>query len=490
MKNSLRLFSLLALIALLVASGLPALAQEGATANCNGLSEADCAVLTQAVTAMQSGIQSFNLPAWSFAFKMDAGPADSVNFEGSGSGTVLLPPTLLALTSDLPLASTSADLAPVIALLQHLDSALIERIIAETGLNLTIDHLVFDAPGEKTSFSSDLIVKDSTLYTRMEAPNGAEAWFGDKLEMTASDRADLAQSIDDLITQLQSEEVQQALAQASELQGVYQELYTLISQYITTVRGDDVDAMGQRMAVFTTTFDLQGLLNDPDLPAVVMKVLQNPALTELGTDAEALNNLNETQVKFVLMTAGLLISDSSFTMTQWIGVDDSYLHKTEGTLALVVDTKLFNDSAEVTNLTLNVNYSLEIDQINAASLAAVALPATYRSLDQSDNFLVGSPDMIEAALLVGQTFSGSFTSEDDQQDLYSLTLAPGQVISVELKSDDYPYLKIYGPDGFLIGDYDTYSDHTHTLVAKQGGMYLLDVEAYWDMKYDITIRGQ
>jgi hypothetical protein len=485
------LVSLLALIVLLVAGGLPVLAQDGApVTNCNGLSEADCAILTKATAAMQSGIESFSIPAWSFAFDMEAGPVNSVSFDGSGSGTVVLPPSLLAISSDLPATGTLVDIAPLVALLQQLDITLVEQAIAETGLDLSIDHLALDAPGQTTSISADLIVKDSTLYTRLEAPNGAEAWFGDKLEMIASDREDLAQSINDLITQLQSEETQQALAQASELQGVRDELNTLIGQYVTTTRGADVEAMGQTMQVFSTTFDLKGLLNDPDLAATVMKVIQNPALTELGVNAEDVENLNETQVKFVLMTAGLLITDSSFTMTQWIGADDSYLHKVESAMNLAVDTKLFGENTGFDVLTLSAEFALELDQINSANLAGVTLPATYHTLDDSDNFLVGSPDMIEADLRIGQTFSGLFTAEDDQKDIYSLTLEPGQTVTVELTSDDYPYLKIYGPDGFLIGDYDTYTDHIQTLTAEQGGVYLLDVEAYWDMKYDLTIRGQ
>lgn len=491
MKTSLRFVLLLALIALLMTGpALPALAQDGNTLNCNGLNEADCALLSRATAAMGTGITSFTLPAWSLKYNMDAGPTNSISFDISGSGTVVLPGALLALTSDLPAMITPTDLTPVIELLQKMNSTLVEQAIAQTGLEISIDRMALSAPGQTLSGSADVIMKDGSLYIRLEAPNGAEAWFGDQLELNDSDREDLTQSINDLLTQLQSEEFQQALAQASELQGAYLELYTLLSQYVITTRGADVEAMGQTMAVFTTTFDMPGMLNDPDLPAAVMTILKNPALTELGVDSEVLQNLNETQVKFVLMTAGLLIGDSTYTMEQWIGVDDSYLHKYAVSMAMNLDTTLFGDEVDFDTLTLSAEFGMEIDQINTASMEGVTLPPTYHDLDDTDNFLVGSPDMIEADLRIGQTFSGSFTGENDQQDVYSLSLEPGQTVSVELKSDDYPYLKIYGPDGFLIGDYDTYSDHTQTLTAEQGGVHLLNVEAYWNMKYDLTVRPQ
>jgi hypothetical protein len=97
--------------------------------------------------------------------------------------------------------------------------------------------------------------------------------------------------------------------------------------------------------------------------------------------------------------------------------------------------------------------------------------------------------MIEQELALGQSFAASF-DDTDQQDIYSLTLEAGQSVKIELTSEDYPYLNLYGPDGFLISEFDTYYEKSLDFTAETAGMYLVVIEGYWELDYEITIRAQ
>ena len=127
--------------------------------------------------------------------------------------------------------------------------------------------------------------------------------------------------------------------------------------------------------------------------------------------------------------------------------------------------------------------------INSTTMDAVEVPTEYRSLDDTDRFLVGTPSMIESELALGDTFSGAF-DENDNQDIFALSLAAGQTVAIEIESDDYPYVTIYGPDGFMVEELDTYYEKAITVDAKAEGVYLVEVSAYWEMDYDLTVRSE
>jgi hypothetical protein len=460
----------------------------GPEMNCNGLSDADCQILKDATVAMQS-VHSFSMPAWAIDLNLDAGE-QSVKFAANGHGAIVLPQTLMGLMGEMQGMTDFTDMGGLITVYQQLNADMLLQALSELGLYLAIEHAEIQSPDQSSSGRADVIYKDKGLYLRLEAPNGAEAWFGDVLKLTEQDLAEFDASIADLITQMQSEEFQQTWAQMSEFTGLSQQVTDLVNKYIVTTRGEDVDVMGQTMIVFTTTFDLKGLLSDPELPTLIMDFIKNPALAELGAEMGDLEGVNETQIQFVLMTVGLLLKDASFSAEQWVGADDLYFHKFAMDASLNIDMSLLGASAEVESVTGNASFSVEMANFNEDVMADVQAPAEYHSLDDTGNFLMGSPDMIEEELKVGQTFAASFSDQNDQKDIYSLVLDGGQSVEIELTSGDYPYLNLYGPDGFLVGEFDTYDTDSLKFTAGEAGTYLIAVEAYWEMDYEITIRAQ
>jgi len=264
-------------------------------------------------------------------------------------------------------------------------------------------------------------------------------------------------------------------------------LYGVINQYVVTTRGENQTVNGQDMAVFTTTFDLAGLLASPELPGAIITFLNDPAMSEAfaGTDV---STVTETQVQFVLMTAGLVLEESSFTMEQWIGLDDLFIHKSQGSMALTVDVgSLAGESAEPQSFAISGSFNIELDQFNAVTPDAVTIPENYLALEDTSNFMVGTPDMIRQALTIGEPVTASFTT-DENQHVYSVNLPADSAVEVLLESEGYPYMKVYDPDGFLVEEYDAYFDDSLIFTAEEDGLYLVVVNSYWEEEYTLTVQ--
>jgi hypothetical protein len=479
----------MALILLLAASPvLTVLAQGGdQTVNCNGLSDTDCQIITDATAAMQH-VHAFSVPEWGMSLAVDDGQ-DPMQVRLAGSGMLVLPPSLLALASDLPAMTGLADLAPLIAFYERLDAATLVAMLEQMGAYLVLDEVVVPDPSQSFSGPIEIIFKDQGLYLHAPSPTGSEAWFGDRLALTEEDISELEAELANMLAELQSEETAQMLAQLSELSGPMERLYTLLNAHVTSTRGPDAVFNGQTMRSFTTSFDLPGFLSDPDLPLALLSLLKNPALAALEVEMEELETLNEAQIQFVLMTAGLLIADSSITMEQWIGANDSYVHRLAFNISLDLNLALLGEEAQTQSATIDGSAYLLLDDINTATLDGVAVPAVYHDLDQTDTFLVGTPDMIKGQIVLGQAVSGVFAGADEARDIYSLDLNAGDSVEIALVSEAYPYLSVYGPDGFLVTEFDTYYEQTVTFTAEKSGRHLFVVYAYWDMAYEMTVSA-
>jgi len=494
MQRLLRLVPCMALIALLLASpALTALAQGGEQAvNCNGLNDADCQIITDATTALQ-GLHAFSVPEWGVDLTVDDGQ-ETTQIHMAGSGALVLPPSLIALASDLPPMTSYADLAPLIAFAERLDAATLVTMLQEMGAYLVLDEMMLPGTFETLGYRNEIIFKDMGLYMHAPSPTGADAWFGEKLTLTPDDLSEMETGLAEMLTQLQSEETAQILAQLSELAGPAQRLETLMNAHISSTRGPDAVFNGQTMHTFTTAFDLEGFLADPDLPPALLSLLKNPALAVLELEMEELETLNESQIQFALMTVGLLIANSSFTMEQWVGADDSYVHRVGLDITLDLNLELLGEEAEAQSAAIDGSAYLMLDDINTATLDGITVPTVYYPLDDNEDFLIGTPDMIKGQIVLGQMVSGTLSSSDNGGNIatsgshiYSLELNAGDSVEIALVSEDYPYLSVYGPDGFLVTEFDTYYEQTATFTAEKSGLHLFVVYAYWDMDYEMTV---
>jgi hypothetical protein len=451
---------------------------------CNGLSGADCQILIDSAAAMQT-FESVTFPLIQGVFDAQMGD-ETVHLSATASGKVVLPPSLLNLTFSMP---TSTDQEALIQFYEQLTGDLLMQALSEMGLHLVVDEVTVEAAGTSETLSLEVIFRDGGLYARLPSPVGVDQWFGQTLEMSASDLAQFDLAMQMILDQMRTPEFQQTFAQMSILTGISEELTNLVNKYIITTRGADTEMRGQAVYYFSTEFDAHGLLADPDLPGLLMTAIKATATSLPEADAEALSQINESQIRFLLMTAGMIIKDVTIKYEQWIGTDDLLLSKLNMVVAASIDASLLGGEMSGQTADLNTSLTIELSDINTTTLDAVTIPAEFRPLDDTSDFLVGDASVIEATLTVGQMFSGSLSETDDEQDVYGLELAAGDTVQIEIASEDYPYLDIYGPDGFKVESLDTYYEKSHTLNAATGGTYLIVVQGYWEMDYDLTVSA-
>ncbi|MCU0465111.1 MAG: hypothetical protein MUF38_11140 [Anaerolineae bacterium] len=228
--------------AMLLVSGVSMAQTEVA---CGGLSEADCAILTQSAEAM-AGVTS---ATFVMDFVIDTGDQGAMTIAADGSYNTA---ELAAFDAEALASLNSAD--PTVAL-----TVLKDVIAAFDGtLNLTIS----GSPeiGLPADVNVSLVLVDGIGYmnfAQLAALAGADGdqmltafgiteWAGlelvgaiDMLGGMAGDMGDMGAATPDV-------EASEAAAEAA-------------LNYITVARGADVDGE----AVFTTTIDLAGLINDP-----------------------------------------------------------------------------------------------------------------------------------------------------------------------------------------------------------------------------------
>jgi len=486
MKRFARFCFMIVLAALVVfGPALSTFAQGGGAINCNGLSEEDCQIIQDSMVAMR-GISSFSVPTWEFELQIEAGE-ERMEFAGNGTAMLMLPPEVVAMLSDLPAAADPFDMGPALAILERLDAEFVQAALAGTLLQIAVNDLTLDAPDQSQSFNAEFILKDNGVYLHVPSPTGVDQWFGQKIEWTNADLNELEQGLEEMQAALQDPEFAEAMENMEAMSASLEGLYGVINQYVVTTRGENQTVNGQDMAVFTTTFDLAGLLASPELPGAIITFLNDPAMSEAfaGTDV---STVTETQVQFVLMTAGLVLEESSFTMEQWIGLDDLFIHKSQGSMALTVDVgSLAGESAEPQSFAISGSFNIELDQFNAVTPDAVTIPENYLALEDTSNFMVGTPDMIRQALTIGEPVTASFTT-DENQHVYSVNLPADSAVEVLLESEGYPYMKVYDPDGFLVEEYDAYFDDSLIFTAEEDGLYLVVVNSYWEEEYTLTVQ--
>jgi len=471
----------------------PVAAQDGGwELHCNGLSEADCQILQDAAQAMH-GVSALDVPAWSVNLTVDA-DSDTFSFVANGSARLVLPEQVLTLVEGISGAEDPT--AAVMNWMQGLDAEQVVQILQGLGAYVQIDRLIaelpaiIDSPAQTWGISGEGIVKDGGLYLHLYAPNGADAWFGDQLRVNAAMMEELQAGLDEAMQSWQEAQAELENIDLDAVQAAIQPLVELLQKYVTTTREADTSLNGQTMFVFTTTFDVTGFLADEELAGVLLQSLQ--ALAELDTSGEmGLGGLDVTegQMQLLLMTAGLMVKESNFTTTVWVGADDSYIYREMTDIALMLDLTLFGEDAPP-SVVVALQTAVEMDEFNTATMDGVTVPENYAALEDVEDFFPGLPEMIEHELAIGQTYNGALDGEDDTEDIFSLMLDAGQTVQIELNSEDYPYLSVYGPDGFQMAYFDTYYDTETTITAEESGQYLIVVEADWAMDYDLTVRAE
>lgn len=333
MKVVKRLSLILCVLVVMVCGALPALAQGDDDPLCNGLSSADCKILTDA-TGKMGEAASFRVPAWSFSFEANL-EGEQVSMKGLGSAHMVLPsdPT------------------------QPLEDML---------LHLVIENMTVVSPDGTERIGLQVLITEGMMYLQID-----NQWYGG--ELSSGDFGDLTEILPG--GGLFGGEVPTPDEIASALQ-------TAVAGATTTTRGEDDEMMGQPVATFTTTIDITQL---------IIGALSIPEVTSLlgesmGEDLD-MSTLKPEDLQMLGSMLGPFFKDSSITFGQWVGLEDGDIHAISLDVMILLDPLLLGflapegklPSVQSEPLKIEFHFKADVDDINETF--EIAPPAEYLPLE-------------------------------------------------------------------------------------------------------------
>ena len=319
MKRIARVLPILLVAMLALVPVLPALAQGGTNPVCNGLSESDCTLIEN---ASQMTVSSFLTPSWEIRLNFTDG-TQKVAFASKGSGGFSF-------------------------------------VDGQVVVHLVIDESSLEIPGSPAmSGSAEVIVTNDMAYVMY---NGE--WYGqaitpeDLSSLGLGNVADLG-SLTDMGSMMGSQDMS-----GIDLTGV-----------LTTTRGADASAMGQSVADFTTTVDINGLLT-----AVLSSPLLGDALGAAGGagDSLGLGGMTPEDMQMMGMFLGPLLTGTSINVEQWIGLDDGNIHMIKLDIPVSLDLSML--SPDTGKITGEIYFMSEVAAHNQP--VEVTVPDSYKPMDE------------------------------------------------------------------------------------------------------------
>jgi len=443
---------------------------------CNGLDVADCALLEGALANLQ-GLTSFASPRWLLTLNGASG-ADTFSLAANGSAAVELPATVAAILAEVPRLAANWDIRPLVFFLEQYRSIWVVDVLAQTSARLVVDHALIQTPGDTLGGSGEALFRDLALYRRLSAPTGTQAWFGDPLTPTPAELDQSDRDAREWAARLSDEEFRARLAALRDVRPQVESLQALVERHITTRRLADVTVDGQLSAVFSTELDFKALLAEPELPALLSAVLSSPAFHG------RFPTVNPARATLAVQALNAALDASSLGVQIWVGFADAQIRRVGLDVNLALNARPWMDAGP---FSLRGILVADLAGLNQTTLAGVTVPAVTYGMDARDRYLAGDARLIEGRLAPGEWVSGTVGERWDRRDVYALPLQAGQSVALRLFSTSYPWLRVYGPDGFEYGDLDGLSTAPIPLMPLQSGVYLIAVEAAWPVDYALMV---
>lgn len=289
MKKLARVVPILVLIAVFaLVPALTAFAQGGGTnALCGGLSDADCKILTDAQAKLQ-GTTSFTAPSWSVSFNATTS-SDTIKFDAKGSGAFSF--------------KSQTDFL----------------------VDLKVDQFSATSKGKTQSASGlEAIINPQKVFVQY---NGT--WYAEDLSASSMSGMNLG-SLSGMMGGGQGGMSMSQLEQMGiKLDGV-----------VTTARGADATVGSAKVAVFTTNIDVIKL---------VSAVLASPAVGQalggmMGGTSGSTSGLKPEDMQMVGALIGPMLTGTTLSVEQSIGLDDSLLHAVKVDAVLSLDASMLSPS--------------------------------------------------------------------------------------------------------------------------------------------------
>lgn len=144
----------------------------------------------------------------------------------------------------------------------------------------------------------------------------------------------------------------------------------LFNKYITVTRGADIDVAGNAVAVFTMNLDLAGVFADPGLTEAVNQ--WTTMVGEMAGDQMTEEDLQSLQMTGAMLPMlGMFFANTTFTLTEHVGVNDGYMYGFGFDLNMTLDPTMMAGmmggevDAEAEPVTIVLNFMVELTNHNS-----------------------------------------------------------------------------------------------------------------------------
>ncbi|MBN2471961.1 MAG: hypothetical protein JXN59_14670 [Anaerolineae bacterium] len=358
--KSVILFVVLVALMSLPFGGVSAQGGELPPAFCGDLSDEDCAILEQSQTAMMEVSSSAVNMQFDMAFVGIEDPEDEFNMSILVDGAFAADSALLAQYKQAP---TPEMMSEIMAEGMAVVAEMLRAVEGQADIQIVLPaELAAEAGIPLDSLNTTLVMVDGVVYANLESLIPAEAMEEGEMQMPAWMGIDLA-GMYEMMGEMSVEEMGgdmdelQELFGSEELAAFYD--YEAWGEFMTITRLEDAEVMGQPMAVFSMVLDYEAMFSSDAFQEAFGNYMQK--MMELqGADAEEMpDNFMD------VMTA--MMSGMSMEITQWIGLEDYYMHHMDMSFAYVIDSEALAAVEPEAAEEMPENFSMSMQMVMDAS---------------------------------------------------------------------------------------------------------------------------
>jgi hypothetical protein len=327
----------------------PVSAQMDAPVFCGELAEADCTLVTQSQEAMQaveSAAYDLNLDLNVSGLGKELG-VDPLVINMTADGAMAFDTEALA-----ALESASAD--DIAQIMDNLPQVVADFFSAFKGtmhFEIHVPEALMTADMPDLSF--DLIMVDGVFYMdvapMMDMPE--PSWMG--IDVAGMYKTMLDMGMDDMGDMGGMDF--SSVAGLDIFNNLNDPAY--VAKYVTVTRLADAEVMGQTVAVFETVYDYGKLLSDEQFRADFDEYMA--AIMEMqGITPDSLGKEYDVMMKFIFS----MFDDAEFSMVEWVGLEDHYLHHGELHMSLNLNMeqlKALDPSMAYSDMPDNISLSFD-----------------------------------------------------------------------------------------------------------------------------------
>ena len=281
-KSVMPVMTIVMLLVLIVASAVPAFAQDMPAPFCGDLSDEDCAILSDSQDASLA-VESFsNLVDVNIYFAGVPGlPADELAFNYNQEGTYSLDPALAQQIMEMQMQDPAALMEDMDAMVEVLLD-LYANLALDTEVSFTMPEEIAALISEQagvaipTTVSAQAIMADGygygnidTLVAEIEELNGVSGWYG--IDVVSLMQMGFEQSM---------AQADQSGNMAASMTGYgmtnflnTEEGRAMLEEYVTVERADDETVGDADVAVFNSSFDFGRFLGSPAFAEMLVSQL-------------------------------------------------------------------------------------------------------------------------------------------------------------------------------------------------------------------------